>query len=89
MFSHNGLDLHQMNYEAEDERWFELVAENPLLSDNYENSDGYTQAMDYLPLKAAEDSIEGFGMEISLVFVNSKTHDRITPKIYGEFCERV
>jgi ABC-type glycerol-3-phosphate transport system substrate-binding protein len=84
MFSHNGLDLHQMNYEAEDERWFELVAENPLLSDNYENSDGYTQAMDYLPLKAAEDSIEGFGMEISLVFVNSKTHDPDNAKKYME-----
>ncbi len=85
LFGSNGLDLYEMAYEEENKKWFELLAENPLLADDLEKSDSYLQPMDYLEIKASEDSPEGLSLEMALVFANAKTQDPENAKKYMEY----
>lgn len=77
LFGMQSLDLYQMSNEAENRRRIELLKEHPAFADDesYKKSDGYSYPFDAMVLKATETSPEGFSMELTLVFVNSKTHD--------------
>lgn len=77
LFGMQSLDIYQMSNEAENRRRIELLKEHPAFADDesYKKSDGYSYPFDAMVLKATETSPEGFSMELTLVFVNSKTHD--------------
>ena len=77
LFGMQSLDLYGISNEAESRRRIELLKNHPAFAEDesYKNRDSYAYPFNPMVLKATETSPEGFSAELTLVFVNSKTHD--------------